>query len=110
MVQTFTEMLVCKGYKGLKVPDAHPYPRLYRSGPLLPPATRTSYLHHEFSDSRCDTVCIWYNDNFSKGDGTKIKSNMIQIGDIYKFSTMNLFPLSTLFSHIVQMMMEEGYS
>ena len=47
---------------------------------------------------------------FAQGDGTKIKSNMIQIGDIYKFSAMNLLSLSTLFSHIVQMMMEEGYS
>ena len=27
-------------------------------------ATRTWYAHHEFSDSRCDTVCIWYNENF----------------------------------------------
>ena len=55
---------------------------------------------------------------FSQGDGTKIKSNMIQSGDIYKFSTMNLYHLETYFTstvrlvqpHSVQMMMEEGYS
>ena len=54
---------------------------------------------------------------FSQGDGTKIKSNMIQSGDIYKFSTMNMYHLETYFTstvhlvqpHSVQMMMEEGY-
>ena len=54
---------------------------------------------------------------FSQGDGTKIKSNMIQSGDIYKSSTMNMYHLETYFTstvhlvqpHSVQMMMEEGY-
>ena len=42
---------------------------------------------------------------FSQGDGTKIKSDMIQSGDIYKFSTMNLYHLESYFTstvHLVQ--------
>ena len=42
---------------------------------------------------------------FSQGDGTKIKSNMIQSGDVYKFSTMNLYYLESYFTstvHLVQ--------
>ena len=27
-------------------------------------AARTWHVQHEFSDCRCDIVCIWYNDNF----------------------------------------------
>ena len=56
-------------------------------------ATTTWYVHHEFSDCRCDTVCIWYNDNFFVGDGTKIKSNMTKSVDIYKLSTTDLYHL-----------------
>ena len=42
---------------------------------------------------------------FSQGDGTKIKSDMIQGGDTYKFSTMNLYHLESYFAstvHLVQ--------
>ena len=42
---------------------------------------------------------------FSQGDGTKIKSVMIQGRDIYKFSTMNLYHLESYFAstvHLVQ--------
>ena len=42
---------------------------------------------------------------FLQGDGTKIKSNMIQSADIYKFSTMNLYHLESYFTstaHLVQ--------
>ena len=38
---------------------------------------------------------------FSQGDGTKIKSNMVQSGDIYKFSTMNLYHLESYFTSTV---------
>ena len=38
---------------------------------------------------------------FSQGDGTKIKSNMIQSGDIYKFSTMNLYHQESYFTSTV---------
>ena len=48
-------------------------------------ATMTWYIHHEFSDCRCDT--------FSQGDGTRIKSNMTQSVDIYKLSTVDLYHL-----------------
>ena len=37
-------------------------------------ATRTWQVQHEFSDCRCDTVCIWYNDNFLTR-GAEQKSN-----------------------------------
>ena len=103
-------MLVCKGYKGLKVPDAHPYPRLYRSAPSSPRLLGLGISIMNFLIVDVIQFVFGTMITFSQGDGTKIKSSMIQIGDIYKFSTMNLFPLSTLFSHIVQMMMEEGYS
>ena len=42
---------------------------------------------------------------FSQGDGTKIKSDMIQGKDIYRFSTMNLYHLESFFAstvHLVQ--------
>ena len=29
---------------------------------------------HEFSDCRCDIVCIWYNDKFLKKGAAKFKS------------------------------------
>ena len=35
---------------------------------------------------------------FSKGDGTKIKSDMIQSGDMYKLSTMDLYRLERFFN------------
>ena len=37
-------------------------------------ATRTWHIQHEFSDCRCDKVCIWYNDNFLTRECSKIKS------------------------------------
>ena len=37
----------------------------------IPEATTTWYVHHEFSDCRCDTVCMWYNDNFLAGAWNK---------------------------------------
>ena len=42
---------------------------------------------------------------FSQGDGTKIKFDMIQGGDIYKFSTVDLYHLESYFAstvHLVQ--------
>ena len=42
---------------------------------------------------------------FSPGDGTKIKSNLIQSGDIYKLSAMDLYHLESYFTstvHLVQ--------
>ena len=33
------------------------------------------YIQHEFSDCRCDMVCIWYNDNCLTA---KFKSNSFQ--------------------------------
>ena len=56
-------------------------------------ANTTWYVHHEFSDCRCDIICIWYNDNFIARDGTKMKSNMTQSVDIYKLYTMDLYHL-----------------
>ena len=38
-------------------------------------ATRTWHIQHEFSDCRCDVVCIWYNDNFFT---TECNKNQIQ--------------------------------
>ena len=43
---------------------------------------------------------------FSQRDGTKIKSDMIQGGDIYKFSTVNLYHMESYFTstvHLVQL-------
>ena len=37
-------------------------------------ATRTWHIQHEFSDWRCDIVCIWCNDNFLTSGSAKIKS------------------------------------
>ena len=37
-------------------------------------AMRTWYIQHEFSDCRCDIVCIWYNDKFLKKGAAKFKS------------------------------------
>ena len=58
-------------------------------------AITTWYVHHQFSDCRCDTVCIDSGTmtTFSQGDGTKIKSNMTQSVYIYKLSTMDLYHL-----------------
>ena len=42
---------------------------------------------------------------FPQGDGTKIKSNIIQSGDIHKLSTMDLCHLESYFTstvHLVQ--------
>ena len=42
---------------------------------------------------------------FSQGEGTKIRSNIIQSRDIYKFSTMNFYHLESYFTstvHLVQ--------
>ena len=39
-------------------------------------ASGTWYVHHEFSDCRCDTVCIWYNDKRSH-KGMEQNSNLI---------------------------------
>ena len=38
-------------------------------------AMSTWYIQHEFSDCRCDIVCIciWYNDKFLKKDAAKFK-------------------------------------
>ena len=63
-------------------------------------ATRTWYVHHEFSDCRCDTVCIWYK--------AEIFINYLQWTCI-TWKAISI-PLSTLFSHTVQMMMGKGYS
>ena len=38
---------------------------------------------------------------FSQGDGTKIKFDMIQGGDIYKFSTVDLYHLESYFASTV---------
>ena len=40
---------------------------------------------------------------FSQGDGTKIKSNMVQSGDIYKLSTMDLYHLESYFTSTVHL-------
>ena len=40
---------------------------------------------------------------FSQGDGTKIKSNMIQSGDIYKLSTIDLYHLESYFTSVVHL-------
>ena len=37
-------------------------------------ATRTWYIEHEFSDCRCDIVCIWYNVKFLERGAAKFKS------------------------------------
>ena len=37
-------------------------------------ATRTWYIQHEFSDSRYNIICIWYNDEFLKKGAAKCKS------------------------------------
>ena len=37
--------------------------------------TRRWHIQHEFSDCRCDIVCIWYNDNFLTR-GYRKKSNL----------------------------------
>ena len=37
-------------------------------------ATRAWHVQHEFSDCRCDIVCIWCNDKFLTGGAAKIKS------------------------------------
>ena len=42
---------------------------------------------------------------FSQGDGTKIKSDMTQSGDIYKLSTKDMYYLESYFTstvHLVQ--------
>ena len=62
--------------------------------PYMSEATMTWYVHHEFSDRRCDTVCIWYNDNFLARGWNKNKTDMTQISvDICKLSTMYLYHL-----------------
>ena len=92
--------------KGLKVPDAHPYPRLYRSAPPPPPRllglgiSIVNFLIADVIQFVFGTMTI-----FSQGDGTKIKFDMIQGGDIYKFSTVDLYHLESYFAstvHFVQ--------
>ena len=38
-------------------------------------ATRAWHIQHEFSDRRCDVVCVWYNDKFLTRS-CNIKSNL----------------------------------
>ena len=45
---------------------------------------------------------------FLHGDGTKIKSNMIQSGDVYKFPTMNLYHLESYFTSTVHLVQPHG--
>ena len=77
-------------------------------------ATGTWYVNHEFLIADVIQFVSGTMTTFSQGDGTKIKSNMIQSGDICKLSAMDLesyfTSTVTLFSHIVQMMVEEGYT
>ena len=89
--------------KGLKVPDAHPYPRLYRSAPPRLLGLGISIVNFLIADMI--QFVFGTMTTFSQGDGTKIKSDMIQGGDIYKFSTMNLYHLESYFAstvHLVQ--------
>ena len=90
--------------KGLKVPDAHPYPRSYRS---VPPPRLLGLVISIMSFLIADVIQFVFGTmtTFSQGDGTKVKSNMIQSGDVYKFSTMNLHHLESYFTstvHLVQ--------
>ena len=97
-------MLVCTGIRLFKVPDAHPYPRLYRSAPL-PRLLELGIFIMNFLIADVIQFVLGTMTTFSQGDGTKIKSNMIQSGDVYKFSTMNLYHLESYFTstvHLVQ--------
>ena len=42
-------------------------------------ATRTWHVQNEFSDCRCDTVCIWYNDSSHSLDQTSCMRNITRI-------------------------------
>ena len=68
-------------------------------------ATRTCYAHHDFLIADVIQFVFGTMTTFLQGDETKIKSNMIQIRDIYKLSTMDLYHLESYFTctvHLVQ--------
>ena len=88
--------------KGLKVPDAH-YILDHIGVPPRPLGLGISIMNFLIAD--VIQLVFGTMTTFSQGDGTKIKSNMIQSGDVFKFSTMNLYHLESDFTstvHLVQ--------
>ena len=65
--------------------------------------TRTWYVHHEFLVADVVQFVSGTMTTLSQRDGTKIKSNMTQSGDIHKLSTMDLYHLESYITSTVQL-------
>ena len=68
-------------------------------------AAGTEYAHRDFLIADVEQFVSGTMATFSQGDGTKIKSNITQSGDIYKLSTMDLYHLESYYTstvHLVQ--------
>ena len=62
--------------------------------------TRTLHIQHEFSVSRYDIVCIWYNGNFLTRDAAKIKSKQfLEFGSRTKSVFYQIFVKSKFSCH-----------
>ena len=60
--------------------------------------TMTWHIQHEFSDCSCDTVCIWYNDNFFTRGCSKLESKQFSAFHSLVIGERSLSPAQSRYS------------